>query len=148
MIHVPEILSPSIKSAAGTVYALTNAVVDYNIDELDSELVKSVLNGDQAVLTRGEYFSGTIDYYGMNYDTYAAIKALQGAVVRLWPLGTGAIGTSNPQYYYPYVDVLFTSVRPYHRNSKLYLDALIITFSSQRYYSLHKAADNGSGSGT
>ena len=147
MILVPAILDPVIKSAAGTSYTLTNAVVDYSIDDLDAELVTSVLNGDQALLSRGEYFSGTIDYYNISLANYLAIKALQGALVRLWPIGTGAIGSTSPQYYYPYVDVIITSVKPYHRNRKLYMDAMIITFVSQKYYTLARAIDNGLGGG-
>lgn len=147
MIQVPEVLDPVMRSVAGTSYTLIGANVEYDIDALDAELVKSVLNGDQALLTRGEYFSGQIDYFGMSLADYVAIKALQGAIVRLWPLGTGSIGVTNPQYYYPYVDVLVTSVRPYHRDKKLYMDAMIITFTSQKYYTLVRATDNGLGGG-
>lgn len=147
MIIVPDILSPVIRTTAGVSYTLTNAICDYDIDALDAEVVRSVLNGDQALISRGEYFGGEIDYYGLSLATYLAMKALQGAVVRLWPLGSGAIGTTSPQYYYPYVDVILSSVRPYHRNSKLYLDAVIITFTSQKYYTLARAIDNGLGGG-
>jgi len=143
MILVPEILDPVLKSAGGTSYTLTNAILDYDIDDSTDELVTSVLNGDQAVIEGGDYFRGEIDYHGVSVANYVALKALQRTLCRLWPFGQGSIAGSSPARYYPYVDVIILSVKPYHRNNRLYVDACIISFVSQKYYTLVRAADNG-----
>jgi hypothetical protein len=141
MILIPEIKSPVIRTQNDTTYTLSNASVDYDIDVPDIEVIKSVINGDQAIINRGDYFNGSIDYFGISQNDYIGIKALQGSIVRLWPFGTGLIPNTNT--YYPYVDVILTSIQPYHRNKKYYIDACILNFVSVHPYSLALATDTG-----
>lgn len=148
MILIPTISDPVLKSAGGTSYTLINAICDWNIDESDDELLTSVINGDRTLLQKGNYFNGEIDYYRLSVATYVALKALKGTLCRLWPFGQGAIGQTTPQYYYPYVDVLVTQVKPYHRESKYYIDACIISVVSHKYYTLVRATDTGEGGGS
>ena len=142
MILIPEIKSPVIRTQDNTTYTLSNASVDYDIDIPDIEVIKSVVNGDQAIINRGDYFNGSIDYFGISKNDYIGIKALQGSIVRLWPFGTGLIPQDTSSYY-PYVDVILTSIQPYHRNKKYYIDACIINFVSVHPYSLTLASDTG-----
>ncbi len=140
MILVPTIKDPVLRYD-GTSYTLTNAIPDYQIDEPDFDLVRSVIDQTAHIIERGEFFKGSIDYYGISVSTYTAIKALKGRVVRLWFYGNGSI--PDTMYYYPYVDVIITSVRPYHRNRKYYYDACIIEFESQTTYTMQRASDTG-----
>lgn len=146
MIVVPDIQFP-VMLVSGSQLTLTNATIDYNMDRHDHEVRRSVINGDADIVSRGEYFDGRIDWHFLAYTSYTAMKALQGTTVRLWPFGTGAIGTTQPQLYYPYVDVLITSVRPYHRNTIYVYDAAIIEFVSKSQYTIVRAADTGIVSG-
>lgn len=141
MIYVPAILDPEIMTAANVRYNLVNAIVDYNIDDHQFELVRSVIDGTGEMLSWGEYFRGSITYYDMTLSVNNAIKALQGAQVRLWPFGVG--GISGTSLFYPWVDVILVSVRPFHRRSAYYLDALIIDFESQKPYTLARASTSG-----
>jgi hypothetical protein len=57
-----------------------------------------------AIINRGEYFNGSIDYFGISRNDYISIKALQGSIVKLCPFGTGLIPDTTK--YYPYVEVI------------------------------------------
>ena len=141
VIYVPVIRNPEVMSAANVRYELVNAVVDYNIDDHQFELVRSVIDGTADVISYGEFFNGSINYYNMTLAVNNALKALQGKVVRLWPFGVGEIpGTF---LWYPWVDVVLTSVRPYHKKNAYYLDALIMEFESQKPYTLARASASG-----
>lgn len=142
MITVPEINAPVIRYD-GDKYELVNAVVDYEFDDADTDVLQSVLNGDREIVEHGEHFSGVIDYKPNDLSTYNALKAMQGKVVRLWMFGDNdgtAIVTGE---YYPYCDVIITVVKPYHRSKLLYLDAMMIQFVSEKVYTLARAADKG-----
>lgn len=148
MMYLPTVGAPVIKTAAGTVYTLASGILEYEIEK-DQELLKSVITGARAVLDRGTWFGGEIDYFQpANLAEYAALKALKGATVRLWPFGAGTIPNANPLKWYPYVDVILVDVKPYHRKSKYYLDALILSFESAAEYTLTWANDDGMGAGT
>ncbi|MDD4310235.1 MAG: hypothetical protein PHO32_07630 [Candidatus Cloacimonetes bacterium] len=142
MIKLPEINSPVIRTEAGVTYTLANATIDYGIDNMDGELLVSVLNGDRMLYKKGDYFDGEIDM-PVTYANYVAFKALTGEVVRLWMFGTGAVPDTSPQKFYPYCDVIITHVKPYYKNNKYYYDACTITFASEQYYSIAYAGDSG-----
>ena len=146
MIMLPSIGDPVIKSAAGTSYTLTRGIIGFDIED-DSELVRSVINGHQTIIQgSGEFINGTIDVYALSLADMAAIQSLKYTSVRLWPFGRGAIPATTPTKYYPYVDVVLTKVYPYHAKSRMYLDAIILTFASVDPYTLSWAADSGMGS--
>jgi hypothetical protein len=145
MIGLTEILDPVIKTAGGTSYTLTNATVDYGIDDSQDELVRSVIDGKYAIIEHGDYFKAEIDVFGLSWANYAAIKALKGAVVRLWPFGQSAIAGTSPQVWYPYLDALVVAVKPYYRDNAYYYDAAVLTLISEEPYELDRAADDGLG---
>lgn len=147
MILFDPIGNPKIETEAGAYLTLTNAVVNYDIDVHDYELLRSVINGSADIISRGEYFKGSIDWHGGTAANHTTLKALQGVAKRLWPFGTGQIAGSDPERYYPYVDVIVTRVYPYHKNSQYYLDAIIIEFESVMPYTLAQATDTGIPSG-
>jgi len=142
MIILPElkeIKDPVIMLPSGAL-TLTDALIDYDIDKHDYLARRSVINGHLSVSSRGEYFEGSIDVFDITRANYLALKGLVGSTVRLWPFGSGQ-AQSAPAKYYPYVDVVILTFTPYHRNNAYYLDAAIITFASQKPYTL-KLADN------
>lgn len=147
MILVPAIKDPALylNSALTT---LTDAVVDYSPDSHEYTLLRSVIDGTANLVSRGEYFKGSIDWFGMTLANYVNMKAAIGTVLRLWPYGTGSIPNSSPAVYYPYVDVIITEVLPYHRNNAIYIDACIIRLESEKPYALVRAPDNGLDAGT
>jgi hypothetical protein len=142
MILVPEILDPVIRIDT-TLHTLTNAITDYNPDAVQGEDVESVIDGTASIIYKGKRFNGEIVVYGINKALFDALRAAERTVVRLWPYGRGTIPNTNPQKYYPYVDVLLREVTPFHKDNALYLDAMIIKVKSQSYYTLTQAADTG-----
>ena len=142
MILVPEIRDPVVLVGAAQV-TLTNAIIDYDVDKHDYDIRRSVINGYGHIVSRGDFFTGRIDWHGITLSQYIAFKALQGTTVRLWPFGVGGISGSSPAQYYPFVDVIVNSVAPYHRNSVWVYDALIISVVSQAKYTLARALNTG-----
>jgi len=148
MIWLPTIGQPVIKTAAGTEYTLSTATIDIE-PVSDIEVVRSVLTKVASVIDRGDILRGEINYWdAASLAEYAAIRALKGATVRIWPFGYGSIPNTSPIKYYPYVNVIFVNVVPYYKNNKYYYDALIITFESLEEYTLTWATDDGLGTGT
>lgn len=141
MILLPEIKDPIVMLPTGAL-TLAGAATDYNIDVHDFTAYRSVINGHLSIVSRGEFFEGSIDIFNANKVQYGAIKGLVGNIVRLWPFGAGEVSL-NPLRYYPYVDVLIKTAVPYHKNNALYVDAIIITFASVDPYTVKLAGDTG-----
>lgn len=146
MILVPEIKDPAL-IIDGTQTTLNGAFVDYSPDSHDYQLRRSVIDGTANIISRGEYFRGTIDWHDLSILQYSKLKSAVGTATRLWPYGTGAIPNTSPQTYYPYVDVIITEVRPYHRSNAHYIDAVIISFESEKPYTVTRAPTAGTGGG-
>ncbi|MDD2230786.1 MAG: hypothetical protein PHY48_15475 [Candidatus Cloacimonetes bacterium] len=144
MILIPEIREPVILVNEAQM-TLSNASIDYDPDDHDYTMYRSVINGAAILVSRGEYFKGTIDVFDITFTNYSTIKSIVGQVIRLWPFGTGfwPLPPAPAVGYYPYVDVLITKVSPYHRNNAFYIDACIISFESEMPYTLSLATDTG-----
>jgi len=142
MILIPEIKDPVIyMNEASTT--LNGAYVDYSPDSHEYSLRRSVIDGTANLISRGEYFIGSIDWHGLSLANYRKLKDAVGTVIRLWPYGRGPIPNTSPQSFYPYVDVIIKEVRPYHRNNAYYVDACIIRLESEKPYTLVRATDSG-----
>lgn len=142
MILIPEIKDPVLYINESSI-PLNGAYVDYSPDAHEYSLRRSVIDGTANLISRGEYFLGTIDWHGLSYANYLKLKAAVGTVARLWPYGRGSIPDTSPQSFYPYVDVIIKEVRPYHRNNAYYVDACIIHLESEKPYTLARAASSG-----
>jgi hypothetical protein len=141
---VPEIKNPTIATTSGTIvyYALPNSALEYNFNEHDYEIVKSVINGDKDIVSKGSYFKGSITVMGLAYADYISYQNLIGTLVRLWFFGTGLV-TDDPDTFYPYTDCICTNVVPFHDAKKLYEDACVIYLESQKIYVLELADNDG-----
>lgn len=142
MIALPAIGTPVIRFGT-TNYALTDVSPEWDIDQHDYDLLKSVINGDRELVAKGKYFGGKITIYNVSRANMALYRSMNGTVVRLWPFGAGLIAGTSPARYYPYVDVIVLSVVPFHESQRYYMDACVLTVASQKYYTLAEAADMG-----
>lgn len=141
MISLPVLQDPMVRYNY-TNTTLTGASADYSIDELEGEMVQSVIDGTPNVIVKGERFSGEIVVSGISKATYDALKAMKRQTVRLWPFGAGAV-TGALNKYYPWTDVLIQEVRPYHKDSLYFVDGAVIKFISLAYYTLDYATSLG-----
>lgn len=125
----------------GSDISLTNICnIDYNWNEHEFILHKSVITGKETLVSKGTRAVTALDVIGLTYAQYRTLKGLRtSTAVTFYPYGKDNVVIGESTYTAPSISMLVKAVKPYHMNEVNYCDAVHIEMESQSYYELAMA---------
>lgn len=129
--------TPALKVGTSNILLQNACNIDYDWNDHDFVLHKSVITGKETLVSRGTRSVASIDVHGVNYSQYVQLKVLKGRAVTFYPYGPENITIGGTTYTAPTVTMLVKNVKPYHVNEVNYCDAVRIEMESESYYELN-----------